>query len=69
MKLNGYRQFNTVYIEIAKKQGKSGLADAVALLLTCGDFEHGGEVYGCAADRNKHRLYLSCRHAGTITRI
>ena len=51
MKPNGYRQFNTAYIEIAKKQGKSELAAAVALLLTCGDFEHGGEVYGCAVDR------------------
>lgn len=53
MKPNGYRQFNTAYIEIAKKQGKSELAAAVALLLTCGDFEHGGEVYGCAADRQQ----------------
>lgn len=53
MKPNGYRQFNTAYIEIAKKQGKSELAAAVALLLTCGDFEHGGEVYGCASDRQQ----------------
>ena len=30
------RQFNTAYIEIPKKQGKSELAAAVALLLTCG---------------------------------
>jgi phage terminase large subunit-like protein len=53
LKPNGYRQFNTAYIEIAKKQGKSELAAAVALLLTCGDFEHGGEVYGCASDRQQ----------------
>lgn len=53
MKPNGYRQFNTAYIEIAKKQGKSELAAATALLLTCGDFEHGGEVYGCASDRQQ----------------
>lgn len=31
MKPNGYRQFNTAYIEIPKKQGKSELAAAVAL--------------------------------------
>ena len=43
VKPNGYRQFNTAYIEIAKKQGKSELAAAVALLLTCGDMEYGGE--------------------------
>jgi len=53
LKPNGYRQFNTAYIEIPKKQGKSELAAAIALYLTCGDFEHGGEVYGCASDRQQ----------------
>ena len=51
LKPNGYRQFNTAYIEIPKKQGKSELAAAVALLLLCGDGEERAEVYGCAADR------------------
>ena len=32
LKPNGYRQFNTAYIEIPKKNGKSELAAAVALL-------------------------------------
>lgn len=53
LKPNGYRQFNTAYIEIPKKQGKSDLAAAVALLLTCGDGEERAEVYGCAADRQQ----------------
>ena len=53
IKANGYRQFNTAYIEIPKKQGKSELAAAVALLLTCGDGEERAEVYGCAADRKQ----------------
>ncbi len=53
IKANGYRQFNTAYIEIPKKQGKSELAAAVALLLTCGDGEERAEVYGCAADRQQ----------------
>ncbi len=53
LKSNGYRQFNTAYIEIPKKQGKSELAAAVALLLTCGDGEQRAEVYGCAADRQQ----------------
>lgn len=53
IKPNGYRQFNTAYIEIPKKQGKSELAAAVALLLTCGDGEERAEVYGCAADRQQ----------------
>lgn len=53
VKADGYRQFNTAYIEIPKKMGKSELAAAVALLLTCGDGEERAEVYGCAADRQQ----------------
>ncbi len=53
IKENGYRQFNQAYIEIPKKQGKSELAAAVALLLTCGDGEERAEVYGCASDRQQ----------------
>lgn len=53
LKPNGYRQFNTVYVEIPKKQGKSEFAAAIALLLTCGDGEERAEVYGCAADRQQ----------------
>ena len=33
--------------------GKSELAAAIALLLTCGDGEERAEVYGCAADRQQ----------------
>lgn len=53
LKQNGYRQYNTAYVEIPKKQGKSELAAAIALYLTCGDGEYGAEVYGCAADRQQ----------------
>lgn len=53
VKENGFRQYNTAYIEIPKKNGKSELAAAVALYMTCGDFEMGAEVYGCAADRQQ----------------
>lgn len=53
MKPNGYRQFNTAYVEISKKMSKSELAAAIALYLTCGDFEHGGEIYSCAVDRQQ----------------
>jgi phage terminase large subunit-like protein len=53
LKPNGYRQFNTAYVEIPKKMGKVELAAAIALLLTCGDGEERAEVYGCAADRNQ----------------
>ena len=52
-KKNGYRQFNTAYVEIPKKQGKSELAAAIALYLLCGDGEPGAEIYSCAADRHQ----------------
>ena len=58
LKPNGYRQFNTAYVEIPKKMGKSELAAAIALLLTCGDNEERAEVYGCAADRNQASIVL-----------
>ncbi len=53
VKENNYRQYNTAYVEIPKKNGKSELAAAIALLLTCGDNEWGAEVYGCASDRQQ----------------
>ncbi|NLZ82956.1 MAG: terminase large subunit, partial [Clostridiales bacterium] len=59
VKKDGYRQFNTAYIEIPKKQGKSELAAAVALYLTIGDFEEGAQVYGCAADRNQAKIVFN----------
>ncbi len=59
LKPNGYRQFNTAYVEIPKKQGKSELAAAVALLLCCGDGEERAEVYGCAADRQQASIVFA----------
>ncbi len=53
LKPSGYRQYNTAYVEVAKKNGKSELAAAIALLLTCGDGEYGAEIYGCASDRQQ----------------
>lgn len=53
VKDNGYRQYNTAYVEIPKKNGKSEIAAAIALYLTCADSEWGAEVYGCAADRQQ----------------
>jgi len=53
LKENGYRQYNTAYVEIPKKNGKSELAAGVALYMTCGDNEWGAEVYGCASDRQQ----------------
>lgn len=53
VKENGYRQYNTAYVEIPKKNGKSELAAGIALYMTCGDGEWGAEVYGCASDRQQ----------------
>lgn len=53
VKPNGYRQFNSAYIEIGKKNGKSELAAGIALLLCCADGEERAEIYGCAADRQQ----------------
>lgn len=39
VKENGHRQYNTAYVEIPKKNGKSELAAGVALNMTCGDGE------------------------------
>lgn len=53
VKPDGYRLYNTAYIEIPKKNGKSELGAAVALKLLCADDEWAAEVYGCASDREQ----------------
>ena len=44
IKANGYRQFNTAFVEICKKAGKSELAAAVALYMLAGDGEDGASA-------------------------
>ena len=53
MRDNGYRQYNTAYLEICKKQGKSELGAGVGLYCLTSDDEWAAEVYGCAADRQQ----------------
>ena len=50
---NGYRQYNTAYIEIPKKMGKSETGAGVALYCLTADSENAAEVYGCASDRQQ----------------
>ena len=64
VKENGYRQYNTAYVEIPKKMGKSELAAGVALYLTCGDGEWGAEVYGCASDRQQASIVFDVARNG-----
>lgn len=63
VKKNGFRQYNTAYIEVPKKNGKSELAAAVALKLLCADDEWGAEVYGCAADRQQASIVFDVAFA------
>ena len=56
IKENGYRQFNTAFVEIGKKNGKSELAAAIALYMLCADGEEGAEIYGCANDRKQSSI-------------
>nr|HML49222.1 terminase large subunit [Clostridia bacterium] len=48
---DGLRQYQYLYLEIPKKNGKSEVAAALGLYHTFADGEYGGEVYVCAADR------------------
>jgi len=56
VKPSGFRQFKTCYVEIAKKNGKTALAAALALLLLVADGEPGAEIFSCAADRSQAAL-------------
>ena len=47
------RQYNTAYIEIPKKNGKSELGAAIALNMLCNDDEWRAEVYSWASDRQQ----------------
>jgi hypothetical protein len=74
LKPNGYRQFNTAYVEIPKKQGKSELAAAIALLLTCGDgeeqeppiFQYTGTYHPCCGAPVRHLLYVKVRAVSNV---
>ena len=50
---DGTRQYRFAYIEVPRKNGKSELAAAVALLLLFGDGEMSAEIYGAATERDQ----------------
>ena len=50
---DGTRRYRRVYIELARKGGKSLLGAAIALILLYLDNEAGAEVYSCAGDRDQ----------------
>jgi phage terminase large subunit-like protein len=49
------RVYRSVWIEIARKNGKSELLAAIALILLAFDDEEGAEIYGAAKDRDQAR--------------
>lgn len=59
VKENGKRQYRIVYLEIPKKNGKTELGSAIALVGLVGDDEQGGEVYSAAADREQAGLVFN----------
>jgi phage terminase large subunit-like protein len=50
---NGCRQYQNIYLEIPKKNGKSEIGAGIALKQVYADGEIKGEVYGCASDRQQ----------------
>lgn len=59
VKEDGTRQYKTVYIEVARKNGKSEKAAAIALKLLFADGEMGGEIYSAAADTDQANIVFS----------
>jgi len=53
---DGMRRFRSVYVEVAKKNGKTLLAAIVAILLAFFDGEAGAEVYSGATKRDQAKL-------------
>jgi len=59
LKPDGTRQYNYVYCEIPKKNGKSELAAGVALYLLFADHEPGAEIYSAASDRDQASIVFN----------
>ncbi len=55
-KSDGLRRFRKIYIEIPKKNGKSGICSRLALYLTGPDGEPGAEVYSAATDKEQAKI-------------
>lgn len=55
-KKTGLRKYQTCYIELPRKNGKSSLSAGLALYLLFADGEKGAEVYSCAGDRQQAKI-------------
>ena len=56
---DGNRQYRTAYIQMARKNGKSEIAAAIALYMLFADGEMGAEVYSAAADRDQAAIVFN----------
>ncbi len=56
---DGTRRFRKAYVRMARKNGKSELAAAIALYLLIGDAESGAEVYTAATVRNQAKMVFT----------
>jgi len=56
---DGSRRFRTVYISVARKNGKSTLAAGIGLYMAFFDDEPGAEVYAAATKREQARIVWS----------
>jgi phage terminase large subunit-like protein len=56
MREDGLRRFRSVYLEVAKKNGKTLTAAVIALLLAFFDSEPGAEVYAIATKRDQAKF-------------
>lgn len=62
MRSDGSRRFRYAYVEVARKNGKTTFAAAIALYMLVLDGEDGAEVYMAATTRGR-RAYVGRRRA------
>mgnify|MGYP003639778477 CR=1 FL=1 len=55
-KKNGLRKYRTVFIFLARKNGKTTLASSIAIYMLFSDSERGAEIYCAASDRQQSGL-------------
>lgn len=56
---SGYRKYNELLIIVARKNGKTTLAAALALYMFLADGEGGAQVYCCASKRDQAKLLFN----------
>lgn len=61
---DGTRLIRTVYLEVPRKNGKTELAAALAIVALLGDGEFGGQVYSAAVDMDQAKIVFN--KAGTM---